>query len=102
MPSASRRITFDFDVVGGFRFDGVADDAVIAVEGGGDRDVGDVHRIGGVEPDVPVDSCVIEEVVPVALPFADRRVLDDARWDRLPRSVLLISAVMRTSCPAAT
>ncbi len=78
-----------FDIVGGFRFDGVADHTVVAVEVGGDRDVGDVRRIGGVEPDVPVDSGVIEEVVPIALPFTGRGVLDHARRDRLPMECVI-------------
>ena len=78
-----------FDIVGGFRFDGVADHTVVAVEVGGDRDVGDVRRIGGVEPDVPVDSCVIEEVVPIALPFTGRGVLDHTRRDRLPMECVI-------------
>jgi hypothetical protein len=72
------------DVVGRFRLDRVADDPVLAVEIGGDRDICDVSWIGGVEPNGAVDSGVVEEIVPVALALTSRSDFDDARWDRLP------------------
>ena len=71
-------------IVGALRFDRVSDHAVFAVEVGSDRDVSDVRWIGGVEPNGPVDSGVIEKVVPIALPFTGRCVLDDTRRDGLP------------------
>ena len=75
---------FCLDIIGRIRVDRVIDHPGFAVEVGGDRDVGDVSRIGGAKPYVPVNPCVIEEVVPVALPFTGRGVFDDTRRDRLP------------------
>ena len=68
--------------VGGFG--GVADHTAGAVQVRHDRHVGEVCGVGGVEPDVAVNSSVVEEVVPVALPFPGWGVFDDAWRDRLP------------------
>ena len=54
-----------------------------AGEAGDDRDVLDAGLGCGGEPDRAVDAGEVEEVVPVALGPAARRVLDDTRWDRL-------------------
>ena len=61
----------------------VADTAIGAVQVGGHRDVGEVGRIGGVEPDRTVQTGIVEEVVPVALPRSVEGVLHDAGRDRL-------------------
>jgi hypothetical protein len=63
--------------------DAVVDGAGAAVEAHDDRDVGEMCLRRAVEPHGPVNAGVVEEVVPVALPFAVRGVLDDARRDRL-------------------
>jgi len=82
-PSAFRSTTLVSTSSAPFSVDGVVDDTGVAVEVGHNRHVGDVRRTCRVQPDCPVNSRIVEEVVPVDLTLSGRRVLDDAWWDGL-------------------